>query len=57
MEFVAYVLALIALGGVFILWVELKELKDSLKEKSKKQVKPRTPIVIKRSRGYFDNRW
>lgn len=57
MEFVAYVLALIALGGVFILWVELKELKDSLKEKSKKQVKPRAPIVIKRSRGYFDNRW
>jgi hypothetical protein len=54
MEFIAYVLSVIALGGVFILWIEIRELKNSLKPKPKKQIKPREPIHVKRPPGYFD---
>lgn len=59
MEFVAYVLSLIALAGVFILWVEIRELKETLyrKPKPKQQPKAKQPITVNRAKGYFDNKW
>jgi hypothetical protein len=63
MEFVAYVLSLIALAGVFILWVEIRELKETLyrkpkpKQQPKQQPKAKQPITVNRAKGYFDNKW
>lgn len=57
MEFVAYVLSLIALAGVFILWVEVRELKQTLKQKPKQQPKAKQPITVQKAKGYYDTKW
>lgn len=57
MEFVAYVLSLIALAGVFILWVEVRELKQTLKQKPKQQPKAKQSITVQKAKGYYDTKW
>jgi hypothetical protein len=60
MEYIAYVLAVIALGGVFILWIEIRELKQTLYRKPKQQPKAKQPITVNKvnkAKGYPDHKW